>query len=438
MELRIFFKKAVTVLVAFAIALTLITLPDGGITTVTEADKQADLEKELKELQEKQDELDDLIYQTRKDISKEKENQEYIQSQIETTEEYIRTLDELIEGYEGDIDTLNGIILEREGEIADTKLLIAEQKADIDENIELYKKRLRALYLSGNDSVASIILGSTDFFDMLMKFELVTRVARYNNSLIEDLTAMKETYEATQKDLENKVIDLENNKADVNAKIAEVELLIADWNVQLEDLNGLYKESKAAIKELQEEKEAYEENKEEVEKEAEQLEKEIQEIIRQKARKEYMGDLPKGTFLWPCPGYYYISSGYGRRWGKLHKGIDIAGSGIKGEEITAANSGTVIKVVNDCKHNYGKKKSCGCGSGYGRYVIVDHGGGYTTLYAHATDIIVKEGQNVSTGDVLGYVGSTGYSTGWHLHFEIRIDGTAKDPEDEERFTLIRK
>lgn len=437
MELRTFFKKAVTVLVALAIALTLITLPD-GITTVTEADKQSDLEAELKELQEKQDELDDLIYETRKDISKEKENQEYIESQIETTEEYIRTLDELIEGYEGDIETLNGIILEREGEIADTKLLIANQKAEIDENIERYKKRLRALYLSGNDSVASILLGSTDFFDMLMKIELVTRVARYNNALIEDLVDLKETYEATQLDLENKIIDLENNKKDVNAKIEDVELLKADWNAQLEDLEALYKESRATIKELQAEKEAYEENKEEIEKEAEKLEKEIQDIIREKARKEYMGDLEKGTFLWPCPGFYYISSGYGRRWGRLHKGIDIAGSGIKGAEITAANSGTVIKVVNDCKHNYGKKKSCGCGSGYGRYVIVDHGGGYTTLYAHATDIIVKEGENVKTGDVLGYVGSTGYSTGWHLHFEIRIDGTAKDPEDEKKFNLIKK
>ncbi|MBQ8623336.1 MAG: peptidoglycan DD-metalloendopeptidase family protein [Oscillospiraceae bacterium] len=437
MKLSIFTKKAITVLTVLAIALSLITLP-GGVSTVSVADEQAELEAQLKELQERQDELDDLIYETRKDISKEKENQEYIEEQIETTEEYIRTLDGLIEGYEGDIETLNGIIAEREVEIADTKLLIADQKAEIDENIELYKKRLRALYLSGNDSVASIILGSTDFFDMLMKIELVTRVARYNNSLIEDLVAMKETYEATQLDLENKVVDLENNKADVNAKIADVELLKADWNSQLDELEALYKESRATIKELEEEKEAYEENKEEIEKEAEKLEEEIQAIIREKARKEYMGDLPKGTFLWPCPGYYYISSGYGSRWGRLHKGIDIAGSGIKGEEITAANSGTVIKVVNDCKHNYGKSKSCGCGSGYGRYCIVDHGGGYTTLYAHATDIIVKEGQSVSTGDVLGYVGSTGYSTGYHLHFEIRIDGTAKDPEDEDKFTLIKK
>lgn len=437
MKIGIHFKKAVVWLTALAICVSMITLPS-GVTTVTKADEQAELEEKLKGLQEKQEKLDNLIYETRKDISREKENQDAIEEQIETTEEYIRTLDGLIEGYELDIETLNGIISERENDIEITKLIIRDQKAEIDTNIELYKKRLRALYLSGNDSVASILLGSTNFFDMLMKMELVKRVAQYNNSLIEDLVALKETYEATQADLELKLLDLENNKADVNAKIADVELLREDWYTQLDDLEALYQESRATIKELQAEKEAYEENKEEVEKEAEKLEEEIQEIIRLKARKEYMGELPEGTFLWPCPGFYYISSGYGRRWGRLHKGIDVAGSGIKGAEITAANSGTVIKVVNDCKHNYGKKKSCGCGSGYGRYVIVDHGGGYTTLYAHATDIVVDEGDRVTTGDVLGYVGSTGYSTGWHLHFEIRIDGTAKDPEDEDRFNLIKK
>lgn len=437
MDIRTFIKKSVTLITVLALALTMISLP-GGVTVKTKADEQAKLEAELKELLERQDELDDLIYDTRQDIKKEKENQKYIEEQIETTEEYIRTLDALIESYELDIEVLNGSIAEREGEIEDTKLLISNQKTEIDENIELYKQRLKVLYLSGNDSVASIILGSTDFFDMLMKIELVTRVAQYNNSLIEDLVAMKESYEATQADLELKLLDLEHAKTDVNTKIDEVELLKDDWYAQLDDLEALYQESRTTIKELQAEKEAYEENKEEIEAEAEKLEKEIQDIIREKARKEYMGDLPKGTFLWPCPGFYHISSGYGRRWGKLHKGIDIAGSGIKGAEITAANSGTVIKVVNKCTHNYGKSKSCGCGSGYGRYCIVDHGGGYTTLYAHATDIIVKEGDKVKTGDVLGYVGSTGYSTGWHLHFEIRIDGTAKDPEDEDKFTLIKK
>ena len=89
---------------------------------------------------------------------------------------------------------------------------------------------------------------------------------------------------------------------------------------------------------------------------------------------------------------------------------------------------------NTCTHNYGKQGSCGCGGGYGNYCIIDHGGGYSTVYAHATEIIVKEGQQVSTGDVIGYVGSTGESTGYHLHFEVRIDGERKNPES---FNLLK-
>ena len=270
---------------------------------------------------------------------------------------------------------------------------------------------------------------------MLMKIELVTRVARYNDTLIQGLINLKDSYENNQLMLEGKIAERELAIAEVDNKKADTALLKADWESQLADLNALYEQSDERIEELKDERDAYEENLEEIEKEAEKLEEEIQKIIAEKARANYMGDLPEGSFLWPVPGYYYVSSEYGYRWGKLHKGLDIAGSGIKGEPITAANSGEVIFVINNCKHNYGKKKSCGCGGGYGRYCIIDHGGGYTTLYAHATDIIVKEGDHVTTGDVLGYVGSTGYSTGWQLHFEIRIDGKAKDPR---KFDLIIK
>jgi murein DD-endopeptidase MepM/ murein hydrolase activator NlpD len=124
-------------------------------------------------------------------------------------------------------------------------------------------------------------------------------------------------------------------------------------------------------------------------------------------------------FLWPSPGYYYISSNYGYRWGRLHKGTDIAGSNIYGTPIIAAADGVVSLVdFND--------------GGYGYYVMVNHGnsGGnnYTTLYAHmASWPSVSNGQSVSAGDVLGYVGSTGRSTGPHLHFEIRVNGNAQNP-----------
>lgn len=426
-------KRILSLLTALILVMTMIGYTD--TTVITHADKQADLEKELAELKEQQDKYEDLLKSAKDDLYEERKYQKTITAQIETTEEYIRTLVELMNEYDAEIAGIEAEIALIELDILETQQLINEQKAEIDENIELYEQRLRALYLSGNDSVASIILGATDFFDMLMKIELVTRVARYNDTLIQGLINLKDSYENNQLMLEGKIAERELAIAEVDNKKADTALLKADWESQLADLNALYEQSDERIEELKDERDSIEENLEEIEKEAEKLEEEIQKIIAEKARANYMGDLPEGSFLWPVPGYYYVSSEYGYRWGKLHKGLDVAGSGIKGEPITAANSGEVIFVINNCKHNYGKKKSCGCGGGYGRYCIIDHGGGYTTLYAHATDIIVKEGDHVTTGDVLGYVGSTGYSTGWHLHFEIRIDGKAKDPR---KFDLIIK
>lgn len=134
-------------------------------------------------------------------------------------------------------------------------------------------------------------------------------------------------------------------------------------------------------------------------------------------------------FTWPVPGFYHISYGVGWRWGAYHAGIDIYSSNIRGAKICAAADGTVIRVENYCPHDYGKNGSCGCGGGYGRYCIIDHGNGWWTLYGHSEGITVSVGQQVKQGDVLGTVGSTGYSTGPHLHFEVRHNGVALNPSD---------
>ena len=427
MKLNSLLKKAVTVFTAAAIMFSMLAYSYSGMTTV-QADSQSELEARLKEIEKEKEQAKQKQKETQNDIAKEKENQEAIESQIKSTEEYIRTLIDLIENYEDQISKLEDEIAELEGEIEIQRTKIANKRAEIDQNIVLYEKRIKAMYLSGNDSVASIILGATDFFDMLMKIELVKRVADYDNDLIQSLLDLKAEYEAAQLELENQVAALEETKEITEGKKKEVEDLKAEWDAQLEELQSLAKQSKKLIKELQDKEASYKADQKALDKEAEKVEEEIQKIIREKARAKYMGDLAEGTFLWPLPGYYMITSGYGSRWGTTHKGIDIAGSDVKGAEICAANTGEVIAVYNSCSHNYGKSKSCGCGGGFGNYCIIDHGGGYQTLYGHAGKIIVKEGQMVKTGDVLGYVGSTGHSTGYHLHFETRIDGERVNPQ----------
>jgi murein DD-endopeptidase MepM/ murein hydrolase activator NlpD len=130
-------------------------------------------------------------------------------------------------------------------------------------------------------------------------------------------------------------------------------------------------------------------------------------------------------FKWPVPGNYYVSSGVGARWGTYHKGLDITGD--SGTAICAAEAGTVVTVNNSCTHNYGKSSSCGCGGGYGNFVIIDHGNGFLTLYGHMTKALVSVGDTVKQGEQIGTMGTTGYSTGTHLHFELRYNGYITNP-----------
>ncbi|SCX02174.1 G5 domain-containing protein [Ruminococcaceae bacterium P7] len=121
-----------------------------------------------------------------------------------------------------------------------------------------------------------------------------------------------------------------------------------------------------------------------------------------------------GDFIWPFPHTHSISSLFEWRWGRMHQGIDIAGGGDYGQPIVAADSGKVTWAGND-------------GGGYGNYVMIDHGNGYMTVYAHACEVACSTGDYVSQGDTIAYCGSTGNSTGPHVHFEIRVDGTQVDP-----------
>ena len=124
------------------------------------------------------------------------------------------------------------------------------------------------------------------------------------------------------------------------------------------------------------------------------------------------------NYIWPVPGFTYISSPFGSRWGSQHQGVDVGDAGIMNTPVLAAKSGTVTDVYCWCSHNYGKDKSCGCGGGYGNYVTITHDDGTKTHYAHMGTVKVALNERVSQGQKIGTVGSTGDSTGAHLHFEI--------------------
>lgn len=425
--------------------------------TISEIEEQkAANQNEINEIQKNLDAL-------KEDVSEEKEYQRQLDEKITLQNENIENVNTIIKD-------LNKKIEEKEAKIVQLEKDIANKQVDIDEGLELFKDRLRAMYVSGNDSLASALVGATDFYDMLSKMELISQIAKHDNDLVDSLMTQLEQFEEAQAQL-----DIE--KTELDSDLTEQEANKKELNAAMEQLNKDYTESKdyidrkeADMSSAQRDIDSLEEDNKAMDKETAEIEAEIERqqqaaIQQQKeeaaAAEEYnnndddyddndntdtsssdsnsggdsSGDGETsgssgsggGSLGWPVPGFYNISSGYGYRWGSLHAGIDIAGGGISGTTITSADSGTVIVVKTGCSHNYGKNSSCGCNGGWGNYMVVDHGNGISTLYGHCTDVYVSLGQSVSSGEAIGTVGATGWSTGAHLHFEVRVNGSTVDP-----------
>ena len=498
---------------------------------------------DLSELERKQKELDKKIQETEGNISSEKEHKQALNDQILVVEDTLHAL-------AGSVTDLREAVAATEADIAAKEAEVEAKKKEIDEGIEDYKQRLRAMYVAGEqNSYTEIIVGSSDFYDMLMKLELIKRVASHDNKELDTLVELKAQYE-------NEAEALTLQKDQLESDLAQLKQRRKQQKSQMQKLENLYTETEATLDQLAYDKEVYEANREQIDREHQQFEDELAALFakqqalaaakkdeqerlaklekEQKAAlaeqkkkskklaeenakkkkeqeeaqqaqaeeqaqidnspKEIEGDedpfrdqqtedpaalgdnaednsiddtgddysdqtadngestysdanttgtpsgngsdpndaygyVSKSRFTWPVPGYYHISYGVGYRWGAYHQGIDIWSEGIRGHNIIAADSGTVILVSNTCTHDYGKNGSCGCGGGYGNYCIIDQGDGWWTLYGHSEGITVSEGQWVEKGDVLGTVGSTGYSTGPHLHFEVRINNEPQDPTD---------
>lgn len=454
---------------AFSMALiTAFTVMAGGkqymvneenvVATSSEAKENAaaikQAQKDIDDLEKQQEQLDAKIKEAQENIKSEQAAQQSIDEQIGVVEQTIQKYDIKIQKYNEDIDALTKSISESEKNIE-------QKQEEIEQGVEEFKQRIRILYITGSDSYTDILVGAKDFYDMLMKIELVKRVANHDNEMIDNLIELKEQYEAEKK-------TLEENKAQLETKLEEQQAEKEKQQAQKDKLEDLYSQSKAHEEQLKKDEESYKANKEAIEAEQAEFEADLQALYeKEEARKQKEaeeerkrqeallaqqqqnssgngitsntnqgstnnsdhGYTDKSMFTWPVPGYYHITYGVGWRWGAYHKGIDISSSGIRGAKICAAASGTVIRVVNGCSHDYAKNGSCGCGGGYGNYCIIDHGNGYWTLYGHSEYITVNQGQYVNQGDVIGTVGSTGYSTGPHLHFEIRINGVAVNPSD---------
>lgn len=297
---------------------------------------------------------------------------------------------------EGEIDFLNRSVFDLKNKIEQGKSEIVQLELRIAQNVGILRGCLTSVYHAENPSVADIILVSRNLGDFLDKAELARFFSLKISSTIDEINRSIEHAEQIKIKNEKRVEKIAQRKVELAKKRDELSELLEGCLEAQESLNQEFDESDAELRKIEKELEEYN--------------------SRYLPGESFSGEKPK--LAWPVHGFSYISSGFddmvGRR--SKHCAIDIAGRGIYGAKVSAAAKGKVIKA------------SAGTyGGGYGTFVIIDHGSGYVTIYAHMSGIAVKLGESVKQGQTLGWVGSTGFSTGPHLHFEFRHNNSKINP-----------
>lgn len=315
---------------------------------------------------------------------------------------------------EDQIDLIRQEISNINEQIAMYDQLIAEKTAELEQaeadeaaQFDLFCRRMRHMEEQGETSYWAILFSSSSFAELLDNYMMIEEIIQYDNKVIDDLTALQERVAADRAELEEAQAEQEEAKAqqlaaqeELKGQEAEVDKLIAEINAQEDVLEEMEAELNKAAKEL-----------------------DAQIKAKEKEYAAQIANVPSESgYLWPLSGSYNVlSSLFGPRLHPVthkpgnHSGIDIPAPA--GTKIYAAKSGVVIHAA----------KGTGSSWSYGNYVIVSHSDGTSTLYAHMSRIGCKQGQTVKQGDVIGYVGTTGRSTGNHLHFEVRVGSTRKDP-----------
>lgn len=419
--------------------------------------------------------LESQLEQLNKDSAKYQKTLNDTQSDINDKEKYNNALVGKIETLSKKITVTNQAISKLNTDIGKKQKEINQGNKDIETQLDALCGRLKAIYKAGSASDLEIVLGAKSLSDFIDKVNLVKNVSAIDKELIDGintkLTAINNQKKALEKDkekLDKSKKDLQTDRNDLNKTVKDNEKVLKNLYTQNADAQKKLNSANGKSSELEKQIAAYWEadrkaraaasstGSADVTDQVQRAEKRRQAASKpsssssassssssssggsastsqQQSYDDYSDPSPdvSGGYVWPCPGFYYLSSLFGEdRTSYAHGAIDIAGGGIMGATVVAAASGTVADTCTYCIHNWGKSGSCGCGGGFGNYVWINHGNGKESIYGHLTSVIVSPGQYVSAGQVIGYVGSTGYSTGPHLHFECRYNGVKYDPMSE--------
>lgn len=358
------------------------------------ADEKLDgLNSRYEELEAEQREIQQQLKETTSEKDKQQAIRNQLTAQITTTQKQIKVLGEKISYLEN--------------EIKDKTAAIAALEEEVIRQQDLFMKRIRSIYKSSiGSNMLGMVFGLDSFGGYLSYGKYLSVISEHDSSLLEtlgdniaELKALRESLRADEEALASTKKTAEGKKATLTGQRTEVDNTLQDIKKQEQEYLADLEANKAAMAQIQ---------------------ADIDAIYAAASGSGSKVDYSTTGFIYPLAGYRAISSYYGWRFGgtDYHTGIDFPAP--CNTPIRASASGTVI-FVRTGMHNNTRSE------GYGNYIIIDHGGGYSTLYGHCNSVAVSVGESVTKGETIGYVGTTGWSTGYHLHFEIRINGKTTNP-----------
>lgn len=438
-------KRIICMLLCLVLVLTATVFsgwsPEKKVNAATTDELQAEINRLDDEIKANEEKLNAL----KKDQAKQKEYLEALEKQMKSVEEKATNIQIQIETLDAQIGDLDDEISQLTREIEMTEMEILQTEADIAYSSETLALRLRNSYLYGEESTLEIFMGADDLASFMTGLELMKRTTENDKAMIEGFKNQVIELNESKKSLEEKRAQVNDKRSEQQIKRDDLSAKEKEFYATLDKLEGQYAEIEEYLASLDKNSAVYEQYIKELEDEKAAADAEIDRIYSEyyatslqasnanptpgsngsSGGSSGKGDPYASTADWAWPlgnEYCYVSSKYGYRDASIggnafHGGLDIAGGSgrLHGKPVYATRSGKVITAITSDR-------------GYGIYVIIDHGDGYSSLYAHMSARYVSTGDTVNKGDMIGRVGNTGNSTGAHLHFEIRYYGEKLDPQ----------
>lgn len=400
-----------------SISLVVALLSASNIFFIAGAESVTDLEEEADRLDQIIKDNEELLNSIKGDITKQSDYVNAINEQLSAMNEKVSLLNSRVDEINSSISALNSQIEDVNNQIAQTQADIDAANERVDEIYEQLSERLRAMYMSGDISMISILLGSSDFSTFLVRSELLLRIAKHDDELLGEMIEELEKLEQEKEELASKQEDLNKKKQELTAQQTELLSAQNELNSEQSAIESKYAEANSYLASLDKDSEAYQQAIMEAEAKKAAIEDKILELSQGGSSAGDGSESSVGSSLY-CPvqeSSRYISAKFGAYpWGASHRGLDITCRGAMGKPIYAAESGvvTIASYQGDL----------------GNYILIDHGGGVKTGYGHNSSLLVSVGQQVERGQLIAYMGSTGYSFGPHCHFVLIKNGQYVNPE----------